>query len=467
MLIALVVVPLAFAFCLIALPRARLWVIGWFTCIGIGIHLLMASAVLITKELPYTYNIGGWERSLGIWLLADEVSMAIVMLASVLVLMAVSYSLATRIADKRYYSLILVMLASLSGWALTNDLFNMFVFIELASVTAYTLTAYERTRQSFEAAFKYVVLGTLAGLLVFIAILLIYFSTGELNMALALSQIDRLSPTAKLLFWGLMITGLASKSGLAPVHMWLPDVHSSAPTPISALLSGIVIKLGLYSTYRLYDLAYGLGNGPDFLLSALLICGSLSVLIGHLVAWQQDDIKRFLAYSTVAQIGYVIIGLQQSTTSATGALFHIANHAFLKASLFFVAGVMADWAGSRRIPDFQGVGRRLPIVGAVFTLAAFGMVGIPPLNGFTSKWLITVGVLEGGWSLAAVAIPIGTLISAIYYLRILRIIWGSPGEDAQGFRLNNKLWPIALSAAGILALTCFAPQVVLFLAKGV
>lgn len=416
--------PWLIAFLLLFVGRTRArWPFVLMLC-GFAVHMANSILLIVQSSTTITYHIGGWGQHLGISFLIDRPAAMMVAACSIIFACTSIYALGMGITDTRFYGLILIMLASLCGWAMTSDLFNTFVFIELASIAAYALTAFERKRKSFEAAFKYIILGTLGGGLIFASILLIYFSTGELNMALAIPALGSLLPLPRTVIWTILLVGLSIKTGLVPFHMWLADVHSTAPTPASAILSGILVKMSLFSIYRLISFA------PEAVWTNhqqwfLLAVGGFSILFGHIMAWFQDDIKRFLAYSTVAHLGYIAMGLSAGAGSY-GAPMHMINHAALKATAFLAVGFFAITAGSTRISDFRGLGRRYPLIFATLSLCALGLVGIPPSNGFTSKWILAGDLMQGGLSIYLLVIPIGTVISALYYYRLLSSLLTGP-----------------------------------------
>jgi proton-translocating NADH-quinone oxidoreductase chain N len=415
---------------------------------------------LLYNSLPIIYNLGEWGANLGIVLVFDQVTVTMLLVWNSLFLAILCYCHGeSKDNDFKFYMLIMIMLFALSGWAVTNDLYNMFVFIEIVSIISYALVAYTRTRNSLEASIKYLFTGSISSVLILISILIIHFSTGELNITLAMAKFSNLPLPTQFITWGMLLTGFLSKAGAAPMHYWLPDAHASAKTGVSALLSGIVIKLSLLSLYKLMassDLLPGLNQS---ITTVLIVIGAFSVILGHLVAYRQTNIKRLLAYSSIAQIGYIIMGLSYSISSKAGALYHTINHAFLKTALFFSAGLLARYSNSLEIESLRGTGRKNPIASTLFTVAALGMIGIPPINGFSSKWAIMKGLLAEQAVLISLVIPLGTILATLYYVKILLILFDKKIDlpDIKFSRL--KAIAVSLVMFGIISTSIFAPLI--------
>jgi multicomponent Na+:H+ antiporter subunit D len=285
----------------------------------------------------------------------------------------------------------------------------------------------------------------------------IFMATGTLNFAVLATQMPRVPPEALSVIAACLLIGLSLKIGAFPFHFWLPDAHSSARTAISALLSGVMIKVSIYALIRVSFLFFYQSKPEIF--TAIAALGTLSILGGHILAYRQRDIKRLLAYSTVAQIGYILVGIGSATAAGvTAAVFHAFGHMVMKSGLFITAGHLADDMKTREIPEMKGLFRFRPRFVTVFSLLAAGIVGIPPLAGFMGKWFLMLASTKAGNILPALALGVGTVISAAYYLRVLKSFF-APGEEPS--RQRPAFWPLAVS--GTLAACCIILGIVPFL----
>jgi multicomponent Na+:H+ antiporter subunit D len=313
-----------------------------------------------------------------------------------------------------------LLLAALIGAALTADLFDLFVWFEVAALASYGLTAFFLERPiALEAAFKILALTTLASFAVFIGAGLLYAGNGALNYAQLHDALARHLSTADLIALGLLVAGFATKGGLIPFHGWLPDAHTAAPGPVSALFSGLMVNFGIIAIGRLAFQVFGLGSTP--ILGLLLAAGVISALLGAVMALAQDDLKRLLAYDTISQMGILAIGLGTGTgTGIAGAVYHLVNHALFKSLLFLCAGAILHRSGLANLSDMGGLARRMPLVAVAFVIGAASIAGIPPLNGYVSLSLIHTGLLDShqylpyALMLAAQAITIAALGKAAW-----------------------------------------------------
>lgn len=297
---------------------------------------------------------------------------------------------------------------------LTGDFFNLFVFMEIAAISSYALVAFGGGHDELEAAFKYAILGSVASAFVLIGIAVIYAEFGTLNMTHVATKIvgENSSATVRLAV-GLFLCGFSLKVAFVPFHAWLPDAHPSAPAPVSAMLSGVLIKaLGVYVVARLVFNVFG--ADPDFL-RILRWLGVISMVAGVLLAIGQWDMKRLFAYHSISQIGYVALGLGLGTPlGITGGLFHLFNHAIFKSLLFLNAGSVEYATGTRQLRALGGLSRRMPVTASTSLVASLSIAGIPPFNGFWSKLLIVLACVTAGsyWlGLAAVIVSLLTLAS--------------------------------------------------------
>jgi len=413
----LVAVPLAAAFVLPLLGRARArWPLDVLAVLVAAFTFIFSFAALVSCKTG-TVWIGGWGPAagapLGINMYVDGLTLLILLTISLVTLAAVLFSVRymERFTGKGlYYSLFFLMVAGMNGVVLTGDLFNLYVFLEVAAVASYALVAFGCESEELEAAFKYLILGALGSALVLFGIAMCYNQTGTLNMA----QIARfvsangLNPVL-LLAASFFFAGFGLKAAMVPFHAWLPDAHPSAPAPISAMLSGVLIKaLGVYVLCRVFFNVLGLGNGAFPLV--LMALGALSMIVGVLLAVGQWDFKRLLAYHSISQMGYVVlaVGLAGKLMAASpafrataalalfGGLFHLFNHAAFKSLLFLCAGATEYATGTRQLKKLGGLVEKMPVTSACCRIAALSISGVPPFNGFWSKLIIILALAQAG-----------------------------------------------------------------------
>ncbi len=433
-----VIIPLLTAFVLPPIARRMKLVEGlviatdilWLICAG-----WLASLVLLQKGLPIIYHMGGWEPPWGIELKVDSLGafflLAVTMISVPVVLFARG-NLEEEVGPKervtRFYVLLLLLGGALAGMALTNDLFNVFVLVEVATLSCCGLVSARNHPRASEAAFNYLILASLGSTLVLGGIGFIYMMTGHLNMGFAhqeLVQVWQSSPHVVWMAMTFMMIGFGVKSALFPLHIWLPDAHATAPTPASAILSGLAVKGYMICFLKMMYTVFGQNLMIQFNIHTILVlAGMVAIIGGSLFALTQNDLKRRLAYSTVAQVGYLFMGLGLiNITGLTGTLFYLVSHGVIKSSLFLAAGAMISATGKKHIKDLAGIGKKMPITMGVFTIASLSLIGIPLFSGFVGKWYLLLGSLEAGHRLAAAVIILGSVLCAAYLLPIIRIAY--------------------------------------------
>jgi multicomponent Na+:H+ antiporter subunit D len=331
----------------------------------------------------------------------------------------------------KYYALFLLMLAGMNGVVLAHDLFGLYVFLEVAACSSYALVAFGLEHDELEAAFKYLVLAAAASALILLGIALVYARTGSLDMKLvseAMGMALYRGDKGVLFIVLLFVTGFGLKMAMVPFHAWLPDAHPSAPAPISAMLSGVLIKAsGVYALMRILYNVLGIQNLPQVGYTILGL-GILTIVIASLLALVQNDFKRLLAYSSISQIGYILLGFGAGTPLAlVGALYHLMNHATFKSLLFLVSGATQQATGTRDLDKMGGLARKLPVTAATSVFGSLAIAGVPPFNGFFSKAVIIVGLVSAAqlsgnpvyyWA-AGVAIGF-SLLTLGYFLKVQR-----------------------------------------------
>lgn len=329
----------------------------------------------------------------------------------------------------RYFAFFAACLACTLGVAYAADLFTFLIFYEAFSVLSYALVVHEQTPAALAAGTKYIAYILVGGSLVLAGVLQVYFLTGGLaftggGFLAADLAVGSLLPA----FW-CFVAGFGVKAALMPLHGWVPDAHPAAPAPFSAVLSGVMVAAGAFGIARVLFDVFGvatiafLGVAPW-----LAAIAAVTVVAGAVLAVGQDDLKRRLAYSTISQMGYLTLAFSLLGTGvAVGALVHLVHHAFLKGTLFFCAGLWIHGADARRVSQLRGVAGRMPWTAAAFTLAALGMVGVPPLSGFVSKWWLGLGMLDVGAGLALAVLLAGALLAAAYLLPVVAATYfGAP-----------------------------------------
>ncbi|MBT8039469.1 MAG: NADH/ubiquinone/plastoquinone (complex I) [Gammaproteobacteria bacterium] len=367
------------------------------------------------------YNMGGWATPIGIDLRLDALTALLLLTVNTVALAVALYAadyMKSFTAVPRFYSLFLLMVTGMNGVVMTGDLFNLYVFLEISAIASYALVAFGCEREELEASFKYIVLGSVSSSLILIALALMYGVTGALNMAHVSARVAEVGLDAPLtLAFALFLCGFAFKAALVPFHAWLPDAHPAAPAPVSALLSGVLIKaVGIYVLARLVFNVFGPVAG---VLELLCWLGLASMLVGGLAAMGQNDIKRMFAYSSISQVGFIVLGLGLATPlGLVGALYHLVNHALFKSLLFLNAGAVERCTGTRNLDELGGLNRALPVTGATSLVGSMSIAGIPPLNGFWSKLIIILACVQAGrYGFATVAVVV-SIVTLAYQLKV-------------------------------------------------
>jgi len=358
---------------------------------------LVVSLLLIPAAMskPIIVSIGGFPPPLCINLVAGPLGLLLASIIAAVGLAVSVYALGyiKHGATAKYHVLYLLLLTGATGAVLTGDIFNLFVFYEILCISSYALVAYLGDKSGVEAAVKYLVLGSVGSGLALIGIALVYGLFGTLNMAdiaRNIRSVDSLHLFVPLVF---LIAGFGVEAAVFPLNAWLPDAHSSAPSSISAILSGIAIKVGVYAIARVIFTVFGASNMFMF----LVLLGLLTLLTGEMSAFSQNNIKRMLAYSSIGQIGLIVFALGMATSAGiSGGLFQLISHALAKALLFLAVGYMIHNAGSMDISALEGMGKRMPLTCFAFAIGAFSLIGLPPFVGFPSKLLIVRAALSQG-----------------------------------------------------------------------
>jgi len=458
-----VAVPLAAApICALA----RRGGLAWFLAAAASWAALAANVAILTSldaGGAISYELGGWPPPWGIEFRIDALNALMLLLVSginAVVITAAPQSLAREIGEERlplFYTAWMLCVAGLLGIAATGDAFNLFVFLEISSLASYILVACGNHRRALVASYKYLIVGSLGATFFLIGVGLLYVATGSLNMAdiaarLAETGHGRLALAAA----GFITIGLALKFALFPMHVWLPNAYTYAPSMVSALLAATSTKVSIYALLRFEFLIFQ----PNLELQGIQFAGFLlplavlAFLIGSAAAVYQSDIKRMLAYSSVAQVGYMIFGVAMlSVPGLTGGIVHLFNHALMKGALFLAVAALVFRYGSSRLADLAGCAREMPWTMAAFALAGLSLIGVPGTAGFISKvYFITAALERGMLGMALTALLlISSLIAVIYIGRVLEHAYfrprpaGAPAVGEAPLALLLPTWVLALA----------------------
>lgn len=471
------VLPLAIAV-IIPLLKQHRRIIQSVVTITMGILILLAlfNWFEIHSLGAYSYTFGNYSSSIGIEFYIDELTSLLVLFILFLSFLILLYSFSDIPHELEphqfgmYYSLILLLLFSMLGMIYTNDLFNMYVFMEILSITSTAIISIKHKKANFLASFRYLMLSSIGSITILFGLAFLYMVSGHLNMFEVHKVIQTLwteYPMNLLLASGFILTGLGIKSAMFPLHVWLPDAHASAPSPSSAFLSSLVVKVYIFAIYKLLFRVLGSvlvkGLGID---QAIMVFAAMGMIFGSIFAIGQRDIKRMLAYSSVAQIGYIFLGLGlMSEHGLAASLFHIFSHGLMKTALFLSAGSIIFATGKRKLNALDGIGYRMPITMIVFTIAAFGMIGIPGVSGFMSKIYLGLALIEGSHPIYLALILLSSFLNAVYYLPIIIAAFlKEDPEHRHAMKLDplpkRMLIPMVVIAACLIIIG-FYPQIIM------
>ncbi len=443
--------------------------VGWWS-LAIMSSACAATALVLWHVIqtgqPLAFQMGGWLAPFGITFVADALSATMALMAQGVFVFGFLYALGARdkaVQYETFYPLFLMLAAGLTGGMLTGDIFNLFVMIELVVISGVVLTAISDDRYGAEAAYKYFLISLIASFALLFGIGSLYVSYGTLNMADLAQRIaaDPNQPLLPIALVMLCVTFMI-KSAAVPFHFWQPDFHTASPTPVSAMLSSVVVKLGVYGFMRLTTLLAPAANWINFLLVGT---GVVGVIFGGLGALGTHNVKRMFAYSTLAQVGFIYVGIGWDTAlSRAAAVLFTVNHALIKSALLMLSGYLASRAPIKTasFSVVRGVGHFAPFAGILFFFAGMALAGLPPLNGFISKWaLFQSGVAEAtagtiadamAYWLPLTLIGISSVITLIYVFRAMMKIWWESFEPPSPEEKVKPHGDSLLAPAGLVAL---------------
>lgn len=422
-LIAMVAAPLC-----VLLHHGR---IAGLLSVAVSWASLAVAVMLLLQVLSsgvVTYEFGGWAAPYGIEYRIDILNSFVLLIVAAIGAMVIPYSLrsaADEVPPERqwlFYALVNLLLAGLFGVAITGDIFNAFVFLEISSLSSYALVSLGRNPRALTSAFRYLVLGTLGATFILIGIGFLYAATGTLNMADLGERVQgQLGSRTILVAFAFLTVGISLKAALFPLHWWLPGAYAYAPSAVTALLASTTTKVAIYLLLRLVFLF-----GPAFVYAELpmseiiVSLALLGILAGSAAALFQNDIKRLLAYSSIAHVGYMLLGIGiGGALGLTGGIVHMFNHALAKSALFLAIGCVVLRVGSSGLSDIQGMGRRMPWTIAAFVVAGLSLIGVPLTAGFVGKWYLVLAALERGWWWVAATLLLSGALSVIYIWRVV------------------------------------------------
>ena len=384
---------------------------------------------------PISYHLGGWEPPWGIEYRVDALNGFVLVLVSTVGAVIMPFarrSVAFEVAEGQqawFYCMYLLCLTGLLGITVTGDAFNAFVFLEISSLSTYVLIALGHDRRALLSAFQYLVMGTIGATFYVIGVGLLYLLTGSLNMV---DIAARLGPAwaensrAVVAALAFVTVGISLKLALFPLHVWLPNAYAYAPSWVTTFLSATATKVAIYLLVRFYFSIFGVAIDFGALpVTEIIIALSVAAMfVASFIAVFETNLKRMLAFSSVAQIGYITLGIGLANQAGlTGGLVHVVNHALMKAALFLAAGAIFYRVGTVQLKELVGIGRKMPLTMAAFTIAGLGLVGTPGTSGFVSKWYLALGALDKGWWVLVFLIVASSLIALVYVGRVLEVAW--------------------------------------------
>lgn len=457
-----VVVPLIAAPLCALLPAGRA---VWLAAVAASGLAFLIAALLLDQVLahgPISYAMGGWPAPWGIEYRVDALNAYVLLIVAAVGTVVAGFGrviVEYRVrlpASKQpwFYAAYLLCLTGLLGIAITGDAFNLFVFLEISSLSSYVLIGIGRDRRALTAAYQYLIMGTIGATFILIGIGLLYAMTGTLNMGDLAARIPAVAHTRTVhAAFAFLAIGVSLKLALFPLHLWLPNAYAYAPSAVTAFLAATATKVAVYVLLRFFFTVFGapFSFGTmrlDIVLLPLALAGIFSASVAAIF---QADVKRMLAYSSVAQVGYMILGISLvSVTGLTAGISHLFNHALMKGALFMALGCVSFRVGAAKLERMAGVGRTMPWTMGAFVIGGLSLIGVPLTAGFVSKWYLVVGALEKGWWPVAVLVLISSLLAVIYIWRVVEVAYFEPAPEGEAageapLALLVPTWTLALA----------------------
>jgi multicomponent Na+:H+ antiporter subunit D len=451
-----VVLPLVAAPLIVLVRSTRF---AWLATTLVSYACLVCAVLLASRVAAggaISYSLGSWPPPWGIEYRVDALSAFVLVAVSLTASFVAPYaqrSIAAELEpDRQYlmYAMYCLCLCGLLGMAITGDAFNLFVFLEISSLASYVLIALGRRRQALFAAFQYMLMGTVGATFYVIGVGLLYLVTGTLNLAdlaVRLREVADLRPVLAALAF--ITVGIGLKLALFPLHQWLPNAYAYAPSMATAFLAATATKVSVYVLLRFYFTVFD----PAALFERLptreifLALSVAAMLAASLAAVYEQDVKRLFAWSSVAQVGYITLGIGlENQSGLTGSVTHLLNHGVTKGAIFLLLGGVALRSGgaSLTVAGLAGLSRRMPLTALGLTVAGLSLIGVPGTAGFVTKWYLILGALErGAWWVVA-AIVVSSLIAVVYVWRVVEVAYLRGGEGAA-----RREAPVGMLAAGL------------------
>ncbi len=488
------IVLLAPFFAAIAVSLLGNWKSGFclpLTVLSLVISLMSSIALLgqVAESGEVVYLLGGWPRPYGIEFRVDPLNGLLLVVICTIALLSSIYSIraaAVETPDKcpQFYTLYLLLVTGLLGMSMTGDAFNLYVLVEVASLTSYALIAM-RSKRAVLASFNYIIMGTIGASFYLLGVGYLYMKTGSLNMVdireVLLESGLYTSETILVAFMMIMV-GVWIKMAFFPLHGWLPNAYSYAPSTASCVLAPLVTKVTVYVMIRMMFTVFG----PEYVFvylgwsDVVVWMAIVAILAGSILALAQTDLKKMLSYLIVAEVGYMVGGVWLANeTALVGAIYHVISDAFMTLCLFLAAGAIITKTGKYCIKDMEGLFRKMPWTMVGFVIAALSMIGIPPTCGFFSKWyLINGGIEAGNWGYVA-ALLISSLINAILFFRVIEVAYFKKestdsdkeetvsGSSGVGEPPLTMLGPLLVTAVCLLLIGIFNQEIVILIRQAV
>lgn len=458
--VLLVVVPLVAAPIAALLNRPRL---SWAVAVAATLWALYVALELLSQTMAagvIHYELGGWAAPYGIEYVVDPVNAWVVVIVALIGALVAPYACASverEITEDRiplFYAAFILCLTGLLGIAVTGDVFNVFVFLEISSLSAYALIALGSDRRALTASFQYLIMGSVGATFIVIGIGLMYVMTGTLNMADLADRLPEVSGTRTIpVAFTFLTVGITLKLALFPLHLWLPNAYTYAPSAVTAFIASTATKVGVYLLLRFFFTIFGATFSFDVMqLDRILMpLALIAIVTMSLVAIYQENVKRLLAYSSVAQIGYMVLGISfASVLGLTAGILHLFNHALIKGALFMSMGCVMYRVGSVRLERMHGLGRVMPWTMAAFVVGGLSLIGVPLTVGFISKWYLVQAALEQGmWPVAGVVL-LGSLLALMYVWKVVEVAYFHEADPELGISeaplsLLVPTWVLVLS----------------------
>ncbi|WP_258239468.1 monovalent cation/H+ antiporter subunit D family protein [Arcobacter sp. LA11] len=406
------------------------------------------------------YTLGGWQAPLGIELRIDALSVLLLLILSGSASLVSIYALKSvekEIAEGKqvlFYSAFLLVMAGLIGISITGDAFNVFVFLEISSLSTYAIISMGKDRRALHASYQYLIMGTIGATFILIGIAFLYVMTGTLNMNDLAQRIPAVADTSAIRAAFAFITiGVGIKAAMLPLHQWLPNAYAYSPSVVSTFLAATATKVAVYVMIRfeltIFGIEFSLLEMPFD--KILMILGTLGILGGSIYAIYQSNVKRMLAYSSIAQIGYMLLAIGlASHPGFTAALLHMFNHALIKGSLFMALGIVFFRYASTELSVMSGIGKTMPLTMAAFTIGGLSLIGVPGTAGFVSKWYLVTALLDASLWPIALLILVASVLTLIYVGRVIEVAYFRPAPEGTTQKkvpatMIVTLWIFALS----------------------